>query len=176
MKKIVLRYGTYAALAELVIFVLIWLVIWLFNPSHTAQGYIGWVNLLCPLLFIYFGIRYYRDKVNNGQVTLLKALAIGLLITLIPAIAFALIETVFVIYIEPNFYENIAKYDLEQYRKTLSPVAFAAKAKEMQQQVVLSNNPAYNFCMMVVSIASLGTIATVISSLILQRKTAKAGH
>jgi hypothetical protein len=170
MKKIILRYGAYAALSELIIFILIWLVIWLFSPSHVVQGYIGWVNLLLPLAFIYFGIRYYRDKVNNGHITFLHALKMGLLICLIPAFAFALIETVFVIYIEPDFYEKIAQYDLEQYRKALSPEAFALKAKAMKEQLVLSNNPFFNFSMMVLSITALGVIATLISSLLLFKR------
>src|SRR5476651_626916 len=115
MKKIILRYGAYAALAELVLFVLTWFVIWLFKPSHAVQGNIGWVDLLCPLLFIYFGVRYYRDKVNNGHLSFLEAVKVGLLITLIPAFAYAIIETVYVLYIDPKFYENLAKYDIEAY-------------------------------------------------------------
>jgi hypothetical protein len=170
MKKIILRYGAYGALAELLLFVLTWLVIWLFNPSHATQGYIGWVNLLCPLLFVYFGIRYYRDQLNSGEVTFLNAIKIGLLITLIPALAFAVIETVFVIYIEPDFYENISKYDLEQYRKTLSAEAFTIKAKEVKEQLALSNNPAFNFVMMVITVFALGTITTVISGLLLMKR------
>jgi hypothetical protein len=170
MKKIILRYGAYGALAELLLFVLTWIVIWLFNPSHKVQGYIGWINLLCPLLFVYFGIRYYRDQLNSGQLTFLKAIKIGLLITLIPAIAFALIETIFVIYIEPDFYANVMKYDLEQYRKALSPGDFAIKANELKAQLALSNQPIFNFVMMVITVFALGTITTVISGLFLMKK------
>jgi amino acid transporter len=174
MKKVILRYGGYAALFELIIFVLIWVVIYLFNPSHKIQGYIGWVNLLCPLIFIYFGIRYYRDNFNNGHITFLNAVKIGLLIALIPALAFALIETVYVIYIDPKFYETIARYDLEQYRKTLSPEAFALKVKEMKQQLVISNNPVYNFVTMILIIGALGTLTTLISAVLLKRKQSKS--
>lgn len=172
MKKIVLRYGGYAALAELIFFVLIWLFIWLFNPSHATQGNISWLNLICPLIFIYFGIRYYRDKVNSGTVTFLKALQIGLLISLLAAFAFAFVETTFVTYIEPDFNTNLMKYDLAQYKKTLSAVQYAAMVKTEQQRVVISNNPFYNFPLMVVIITAMGTIATVISSLLLFKRRA----
>jgi phosphatidylglycerophosphate synthase len=173
MKKIILRYGAYGALLELIIFLLIALVIWLFDPSHKVQGYIGWVNLICPLLFVYFGIRYFRDHSNKGELSFMTALKIGLLISLIPAFAFALIETIFVIYIEPDFYEKVSKFDLEEYRKVLSPEAFSVKEKEVKEQLVLSNNPVYNFGMMMLTITALGTIVTVISSLILYKKTAR---
>jgi hypothetical protein len=173
MKKAILRYGGYAALAELVFFVLTWVIIRLTGMGHKTQGYIGWVDLLCPLAFVYLGIRYYRDGLNNGNITFMRAIQIGLLTMLIPALAYALIETVYVIYIDPNFYHNIYLYDTEQYKKVLSPAQYAAKLQAIQQQLVLMNNPFYNFFMMVLTIASLGTIATVISALMLKR-TVKA--
>lgn len=173
MKKIIIRFGFYAALLELLLFLLIAFVIWLFNPGHEAQGFIGWVNLLCPLLFVYFGIRYYRDRCNNGVLPFMSGLKMGLLITLLPAFSFALIETIFVIYIEPDFYERISRYELEEYRKALSPGDFAIKAKQAKEQLALSNNPIFNFTMMVLTVSALGTIITVISAAILHRKPAR---
>jgi hypothetical protein len=170
MKKIVLRYGAYASLWELIIFVLIWVVIGLFNPSHQVQGYIGWVNLICPLLFIYFGIRYYRDVINNGHITFLSALKVGLLIVILPAVAFAVIETTYVLYIDPHFYENLSKYDIEQYRKTLSADQFAVKLKQLHQQLEADKSPLFNFTAMVCSVGALGIIVTLVSSLLLMRK------
>jgi len=170
MKKIVLRYGAYAALFELIIFILIWLVIWLLNPSHTIQAYVGWVNLLCPLLFIYFGIRYYRDRVNDGYITFIQGLKIGLLIVILPTVSFALIETVYVLYIDPKFYENVAIYDIEQYRKVLPPAEFAVKLKEIKQQIEAEKNPFYNFAGMILTVGSLGIIVTVISAVLLKKK------
>ncbi|TWI96229.1 uncharacterized protein DUF4199 [Mucilaginibacter frigoritolerans] len=170
MKKTALRYGGYAALAELLFFVLTWLIIRLTGIGHKAQGNIGWADLLCPLVFVYFGIRYYRDHVNNGSITFLQALKIGLLIVLIPAFAFALIETTYVIYINPKFYETVYTFDIEEYRKTLSPAQFDIKLKELKQQVALSNNPFFNFGMMVLTIMALGTIITIISAILLKRR------
>src|SRR5471030_96232 len=173
MKKTILRYGGYAALFELIIFVLIWVIIWLFNPSHMVQGYIGWVNLLCPLLFVYFGIRYYRDRVNSGNISFIQAIKIGLLITILPAIAFAIIETTYVLYIDPHFYENLSKYDIAQYRKALSPEQFAIKLKQIEQQLEADKNPLINLTGMFFTVGALGIIVTVISSLLLMRREKK---
>ncbi|QKJ30480.1 DUF4199 domain-containing protein [Mucilaginibacter mali] len=170
MKKSVLRYGGYAALAELIFFVLTWLFIWAFAPSHKVQGYIGWVDLLCPLVFVYLGIRYYRDKVNNGNISFLQALKVGVLIVLVPALAYALIETIFALYIEPDFYDKLAKYDIEQYRKTLSAAQLDAKIKAINKQLVMNKNPFFNFTAMVLVITSLGVIVTIVSSLLLKQQ------
>jgi hypothetical protein len=170
MKKIILRYGSYAAIFEFLFFVLAWLILDLVRVSHQLQGFIGLIVITCPLIFVYFGIRYYRDKLNNETITFLQALKIGLLIVIIPAVSYALIETIYVLIIDPKFYENVAAYDIEQYRKSLSSAQFAIKLKEIKQQVVLDNNPFYNFSVLVLMIGALGTIITIISALLLKRK------
>ncbi|HEY2583937.1 MAG TPA: DUF4199 domain-containing protein [Mucilaginibacter sp.] len=170
MKKVILRYGAYAALFEFIFFVLVWLFLGLTKVSHDAQGTIGFVVITLPLFFVYFGIRYYRDRVNNGSVTFLTALKIGMLIVTIPAVAYAFIETVYVLYIDPKFYENIGSYQIEEYRKTLPPAAFAAKVKEIKEQLVIDNKPLFNFSMMILIIGALGSIVTLLSSALLARK------
>jgi hypothetical protein len=173
MKKTVLRYGAWAALFEFICFVLIWLIIDITHIDHETQGTIGWINLLCPLIFVYFGIRYYRDKVNGGYINFLQALKLGMLIVIIPAVSFAIIESVYVLVIQPKFYENITNYDIEQYRKVLPPAKFALKVKEMKEELALNNNPFYNFTVMVLMISALGSIMTLASAVLLSRRPNK---
>jgi len=173
MKKTLWRYGLYAGIAELVLFVLLWLVIDITHINQSVQGAISWVNLLCPLIFVYFGIRYYRDRINNGHISFLKALRVGLLIVTIPAVSFAVIESVYVLVIDPKFYENVSLYDIEQYRKILPPAQFALKVEEIKQQVAMDNNPVFNFVAMVLTIGALGTLATLASALLLFRRPPK---
>jgi hypothetical protein len=174
MKKVVLRYGGYAALGELVTFVAVWALLTLVQIDIKVQGTISWFVIISPLVFVYFGIKYYRDNLNGGSVTFLKALQIGLLMILIPAVAYAIIETVYVLYINPDFYANIARHEMEEFRETLSSTDFAAKMKEVNQQLEMDKNPAYNFSIMVLIIYALGTVVVVLSSLLLFRKTAKS--
>ena len=173
MKKVIVRYGLYSGIAEFLFFVATWVFIYITNVGHEVQGYIGYISIICPLIFIYFGIRYYRDKVNGGTITFLKALKVGLLMVIIPALMFAITETVYVEYIDPKFYETVTAYDIEQYRKTLSAADLAAKLSEIKQQLALDKNPFFNFSIMVMSIAALGTIITLISSVLLMRKVKK---
>jgi len=173
MKKVILRYGTYAGVFEFIAFVITWLIIDITNVEHKLQGAIGLVTILIPLIFVYFGIRYYRDRVNNSNITFLKALQVGLLIVIVPAVSFAIIETVYVLYINPKFYQNIAAFDIEQYRKTLSPAQFTAKLNEIKQQVAMNDNPFYNFFGMILYIGALGVIVTLLSSVLLMCRVKK---
>lgn len=170
MKKIILRYGGYSALAELISFILVWALLTCVRIDINTQGTIGWVVIVCPLVFVYFGIRYYRDVVNNGTITFISAIKMGLLMILIPAVAYAIIETVYVEYLNPKFYQTIAAYQVEEYRKTLSAPAFTLKLAEIKKELDMNANPLYNFSMMVLVIYALGTIVTVISSLLLKRR------
>jgi hypothetical protein len=91
----------------------------------------------------------------------------------LPTISFAIIETVYVLYIDPKFYENISQYDIEQYRKVMPPAQFAIKAKEIKLQVESYKNPLYNFAGMIATIGALGTIVTIICSVLLFRREKK---
>jgi len=173
MKKTVWRYGLYAGLGEFVTFVLVWLLIYITHISQKTQGNIGYVAILCPMVFVYFGIRYYRDVVNGGRISFLQALKIGMLIITIPAISYSIIETVYVIYIDPHFYENIARYDLNEYRKIMSATQYAAKVKEANTQTQMLKNPGINFTLMIATMAAWGTISAVISALLAFRKSPK---
>ena len=170
MKKAVLRFGTYSALAELLSFVACWLILSVSHLSIGAQGNLGWAAILCPLIFIYFGVRYYRDRVGDGSISFLYALKIGLLITIIPSLFYALIETIYVTLIDPKFYENIYLKELEVYRTTLSAAKYAAKVKALNEEMAMNNNPLYNFSAITLFIAACGAIVSLVCALILCRR------
>jgi hypothetical protein len=170
MKKAILRFGTYSALAELLSFVACWLILSVSHMSIDAQGNLGWAAILCPLVFIYFGVRYYRDRIGDGSITFLGALKIGLLITIMPSLFYALIETIFVTLIDPHFYSNIYLKELDEYRKTMSAAEFTAKMNEMKQEMVRNNNPLYNFSAITLFIASCRVIVSLICAVLLRKK------
>jgi hypothetical protein len=170
MKKAVLRFGTYSALAELLSFVACWLILSVSHFSISAQGNLGWAAILCPLVFIYFGIRYYRDQFNDGTISFLNALKVGLLITIMPSLFYALVETIYVTLIDPKFYENIYQKELEFYRSSLSAAAYAAKVKAMKSEMAMNANPIYNFSFIALFIAACGAIVSLLCALILWRK------
>ena len=173
MKKAILRFGTYSALAELLSFVACWLILSVSHMSIDAQGNLGWAAILCPLVFIYFGVRYYRDRVGDGSITFLGALKIGLLITVMPSLFYALIETIFVTLIDPKFYYNIYLRELDEFRKTHTAAEYTAKMSEMKQHLALNNNPLYNFSAITLFIAACGAIVSLICALVLGRKSNK---
>ena len=79
MKKTVIKFGLLAFLSGFILFGL---------PFFLGMGgdydygeLIGYTAMVLSLLFVYFGIKHYRDKENNGKISFRKTILIGMLIT-----------------------------------------------------------------------------------------------
>src|SRR5687768_15456054 len=102
MKKTVLKFGLYSGITILALF----LVSYTFmkGASFEIQEVMGYTSMFAALLFVFFGIKSYRDKENGGYIGFGQALGLGLLITLIPALAFGIFDALYVAYVYPEFF------------------------------------------------------------------------
>ena len=168
MKNTVLRYGIYGAITISVLF-----LIALYagkNLSFTAQEVIGYSTMVISLIFVFFGIKHYRDKENNGVVSFGKALAIGVLISLFAAIAFGLLDVIYIKFINPDFTAEYYTTITEQMKSSLTEAEFEIKIAELEAQKELFSSPLMNFLLMSFTVLIIGFIISLISGLILQRK------
>ena len=170
MKQTVLRFGTYAAVFIIAFFVLTWI---LFGNSaeknYSIQEVVGYLGIFLATSFAFFGIKYYRDKVNSGRLSFGQGLKVGLLIILLAALAFALVDLVYVLFINPEFFESYFNYQVTQMKASMSPDRFAEKLKEMESQKEIMSNPAMLFLLMFFTVVIIGLIVSVVSALILKK-------
>ncbi|MBL4643673.1 MAG: DUF4199 family protein, partial [Flavobacteriaceae bacterium] len=82
MKSTITKYGVYGFLTGLVIFSF-HLLFGLKHLSSSTNEILGYLSIFISLSFIFFGIKHYRDNVNSGVISIIKAILIGLLISLI---------------------------------------------------------------------------------------------
>ncbi len=168
MKKTVLRYGLYGALTIVTLFLATW---FLLKDSDFAFGEaLGYLTMVVSLSFVYFGIKNYRDKENSGKIGFKQALILGLLISLITAVAFGIIDVIYIKYINPDFTETYYNQAIEELRNTLSSEQFEVKLKELEAQKAMFSNGFFSFALMSGTVLVIGFIITLISALILQRK------
>lgn len=168
MKKIVLRTSLYSLLTITGLFIVSMLIGKYINLA--LQEIFGYVGIILSQLFVYFGIRRYRDQVNNGALTFGKGMQVGILIVLIPAFLFALIDVVYSTYINPRFYEEYCGYMLDKMKASMPAASYEKAAAEMREQMaVFKEHPILQFVVMFLTVFVIGTIITVISSLILRR-------
>lgn len=168
MKNTVIKFGLYALISGFILFGL---------PFFLGMGIdfdygelIGYTAMVLSLLFVYFGIKHYRDKVNNGKVSLKKALAIGMLIAFFSAIGVAVFDYIYTSFINPDFASEYLEYSVNKMAETLSAEELKVKTAELTQQMTDYGSPIFMAFMMFASVIILGFIISLISALILHRK------
>ncbi|MFD2588783.1 DUF4199 domain-containing protein [Croceitalea marina] len=168
MKKTVLRFGIYGAITICLLFLLGWYIGK--NLDYGGQEIIGYASMVISLGFVYFGIKHYRDKENEGTISFKKALIIGLLISLITALAFGVLDVIYIEFLNPDFTTDYYATAVEEMRNTMSAEEFEVKLAELESQKELFSNPLFSFLLMAFTVFIIGFIISLISSLILQRK------
>ncbi len=168
MKNTVIKYGLYALVSGFVLFGL---------PFAFGMGVdfdygelLGYTSMILSLLFVYFGIKHYRDNVNNGAVSLGKALGIGMLIALFSAVGVAIFDYIYTTQINPDFANEYLEYSIKKMEASLSPEQVKIKSAELRQQMKDYGSPGFMASLMFVTVTILGFIISLISGLILQRK------
>ena len=168
MKNTVIKFGFYALISGFLLFGL---------PFFLGMGVdfdygelIGYTAMILSLLFVYFGIKHYRDKVNDGKVSLGKAIGIGMLIALFSAVGVAFFDYIYTTQINPEFANEYLEYSIKKMEETLSPSELKVKSAELTQQMKDYGSPSFMAFMMFASVMILGFIISLISGLILQRK------
>lgn len=168
MKKTVLRYGLYGAAAICILM----LVSWFLGKGldFDTQEVIGYATMIVSLSFVYFGIKHFRNQENNGVITFGKALWIGVLISLLTALAFGILDVIYVKYINPDFMTEYYETILLDLKESLPPEEFETKRAEIESQKELFSSAWMNFVIMSMTVFVIGFIISLISALILQRK------
>lgn len=119
---------------------------------------------------MFFGIKHFRDNINNGLVSFKKALLIGFAISVIASLAIGILDIIYITVINPDFIAEYSQYALEGMKNTLSLEEFETKKVALEEQIKLLENPIFSGLIMFTLVFAIGIIISLISSLILQRK------
>ncbi|WP_228238139.1 DUF4199 domain-containing protein [Allomuricauda sp. M10] len=168
MKKTILKYGAFGAITICVLFIFSWYG--LSTLSLPVQEVLGYVSIFLSLCFVYLGIRHYRDKENGGAVSFKQALTMGLLISLITAIIFGLLDVFYTEVLNPGFMDYYYAEIAENMKGTLPPDELRIRLAELEEQKAQFSNPILSFTFMATTVFAIGLIITLLSALILQRK------
>ena len=167
MKKTVIKFGKYAFITAAVLF-LAALVLGK-SLSYGAQEIIGYSSIVVSLVFVFFGIKNYRDQENGGSISFGKALKIGMLITLFAALGFAIIDFIYTAFINPEFLEQYTQHMTENLESTYSGEELATKKAELDSSMEYMTSGFMAFIMFS-TVVLIGFVISLISSLILNKK------
>jgi len=157
MRSIIWRYGGIGAAIMIIVFLVLWGLFGTSIPYRTNE-LLGYLTMILALSTIYFGMRRYRDGEGGGQLRFGQGVRIGLGITLIPALVFFLYIVLFFYWQGDDFLAYAAQQMDEE------------QAALMEQNRALMENPFFQGGIMFLTVFFLGTVITLLSALILQRK------
>ena len=164
MKKTVLKFGLYSG----VLIVALFITTYAFMDSLSLQTMeiLGYLSMFVALLVVFPGIRSYRDNEKNGFIGFGRALGLGMLISLVPALMFGIFDAIYAHVINPGFY---AEY-MANMTKSMSPDQLAEYTKMMTDpSMQFWMSPFGTFLLMFITVCAIGFIVSLISSMILRR-------
>ena len=135
---------------------------------------IGYATMLIAFSLVYVGIRNYRDKFNGGVISFGKAFKIGIMMVLIASTIYVVAWLVDYYFFIPDYLEKYSAAMLDKLKASgASQIEIDKQTIKMTNFVTMLKNPFFNAMMTYVEILPVGLVVTLISSLILKRKTGK---
>ncbi|RYY61634.1 MAG: DUF4199 domain-containing protein [Chitinophagaceae bacterium] len=159
MRKVSFRYGS---LGLLVIVLLSALSMSILGCDHQYSEAAGYLTILLSMVFVFFGLRHFRNEVNGGYLSFGQGLKVGGLIVLVPAVGFGLFDILYTRVINPSWSAN--------YTAKMTANMDAAQKEAFAKQMALFSNPLFEFALMTATVLIVGVIVTIISTLALMRK------
>lgn len=145
------------------------------NVDYDTSMLIGYASMLIAFSLVFVGIRNYRNKYNGGVISFGRAFKIGLTMVLIASTIYVIAWLINYFYFIPDFLEKYSAHTLTELKESGATQIEIDKQKlELENFARMYKNPFFNAMMTYVEILPVGLIVTLISSLILRRKTIKS--
>lgn len=169
MKKTVLTFGVLSGLVSaLMMFVT---VLFIDRIGFDKGVFVGYTAMVLSLLFVYFGVRSYRDNELGGKITFGRAFGVGLLITLISCVFYVISWEIEYFTLFSDFPEKFAAHAMEQARASGATEAMlAAKAAEMADMKRMLDSPVMGPLLIFIEPFPVGLIVTLVSAAVLRKK------
>ena len=152
MRKIIIKFGTYGFLFALIVFLLALSLGQ--GLDFSIQEAIGYITMVASLLFIFFGIKYYRDKIGQGRISFRRAVFMGLSIAALTGLGIAIADFIYLTWINPDFFE--------EYTTVMRNEGYRGEIPDYGNGIMA--------VVMFLTVMIIGLIISLISALILQRK------
>lgn len=168
MKRIAFRYGMWGVAIMLIILIADFFI-FQNKTNWELQEVIGYATIVVSLLFVYFGIRRWRDKENAGQLSFWRGIGLGSLISLFPSVAFGLFSWIQMNFLDPGFSDRYYNYYVEKVKQSTPPEKLQAALQKMAEEKEMFSSPVAQFLFMFLTVFVIGFIITIISTLLLRR-------
>lgn len=169
MKKVVLTFGLLSGVASAAM--MFATVPFIETIGFDRGVFVGYTAIVISFLFVYFGVRSYRDNVLGGQMSFGKGFQAGILITLISCAFYVGAWLIIYYNFMPDFGDKYAAYLVENVRaEGGSPAEIDNMIKQGQQAKEMLKNPFINAAVTFTEPFPVGLIVTLISAAVLRKQ------
>lgn len=175
MKKTILVFGAISG-AIISTFMAISMAIMSGNctqGNETTSMIIGFSAMAVAFSFVFVGIKNYRDKQHGGTITFGKAFLLGFLISLIASTLYVITWGIEFHFFMPDFMDKYAAMQVKQLQESgLTGAQLQNSLREIETASDRYKHSLFFFSMYTyMEILPVGILITLISALILKRKT-----
>lgn len=172
MKKIVLIYGL---IAGVILGGMFFVTAPLFDNgtlNYDNGMYVGYATMVVSLSLVFFGVKSYRDNQQKGVITFGRAFTVGIMITLVASVLYALSWEVAYHTVSKGFTEKINGYYEEELKKKITDeTELQAELESSRKTMELyDRNPIVRFGFTLIEVLPVGIVITLISAALLKRK------
>lgn len=140
--------------------------------SFDAGTVVGYTTMVVALSMVFFGVKAYRDQHLGGAISFGKAVVVGALITLVASVVYALVWEVCYHTVASGFMDGMKEYYLQEKQQQGATAAELKQYdREMCDMVAMYDNPFIRFGMTVMEILPVGIVLTLLSAVLLRKKT-----
>ncbi|HEY6128745.1 MAG TPA: DUF4199 domain-containing protein [Candidatus Acidoferrum sp.] len=167
MKKTILTFGLISG-------GLISLMMGLTVPFQDKLGHsyvIGYTTIVLSLMLTFFGVRSYRDNIQNGHITFGKAFLVGLSITVISCLCYVVTWEIIYFNFMPDFMDKYGAHILQKMQASgATAAAIQQKSEEINKLKVMYKNPLFNAAITFIEPFPVGLVITLLSAAVLRKK------
>jgi hypothetical protein len=132
---------------------------------------VGYASMVLSLSVVFFGIKKCRDDILEGTITFWQAFKVGILITLIASVIYALAWEVAYHTFAADFTEKMSQHYLEKAtREARSEEELKQTIEQTENFSQWYKNPLLRFGITLTEILPVGIIITLISAGLLRKK------
>ncbi|MDP1677828.1 MAG: DUF4199 domain-containing protein [Bacteroidota bacterium] len=174
MRKTVLVYGGISGLLMVMMFVISFYMMEQGTLSFDNSELFGYTTMIIVLSLIFFGVKSFRDKHNNGAITFGKGFKVGLSMVAIASLMYAGGWEVYyntVPGIKESFMQRYADMTAKKMKHDgKSQEEIAKKLEEMKSLAEMYKNPFIRFGITLMEIFPIGLAIALISAGVLRKK------
>lgn len=174
MKKIIWINGLIAGAIVSSMFLISWPLFHSDGKMDMENGMVfGYASMLIAFSMIFFGVKRFRDRHQGGVISFGKAFQIGILITVIASVMYALTWEVCYNTFASDFTTKYTEHYLAKMAEEGATTAeIAAKKVEMESFNEMYQNPLVRFLFTAgMEIFPVGLLITLISAALFRRRT-----